>query len=455
MDNSQNFNSPHNEDLQKRKFFKSQKQKIISLTIAAVLLISVVLGTCVGCFYFGKNASFKEDLTIANEVYNFISKYYYKEISREEFDVYAAAGLSSVMDQYSGISYSSAYPTEQFGISIKSDHYNNHIISGISKSSNPLKPTPAESAVGRYTDGTPGEVKLERGDLLISVDGKSVEGLISDTLTGADFLGKASSKQSVTLVVRKSNGKEATFSLNKTYIATKEASYIDLGEGIGYIKLNSFTGTADKDFEACVQEYKKNNNKKLILDLRDNGGGSTTILSKIASYLIHDSNGNSNGLDIIKLKSERTNQVTTYSAEGNNWLGKDNSEYKLVVLVNENSASASEALLGAIKYYCSEATIIGSPTYGKGIAQQTFELESTDAFLLSMTIGYFYVPVTKNDKKAWETFHGISMLPTTGYSISKFANAYDFTENDFYKEYYNNDITQEKAMLMALSVLNK
>ena len=113
-------------------------------------------------------------------------------------------------------------------------------------------------------------------------------------------------------------------------------------------------------------------------------------------------------------------------------------------------------MLGAIKYYCPEATIIGSPTYGKGIAQQTFDLTTTKEYVLSMTVGYFYVPVGAND---WETFHGRSMMPSSDkYTIGKFADLIDFTAEDennikLYTKYYNNDLTKEAAVEMAMSVL--
>ena len=122
---------------------------------------------------------------------------------------------------------------------------------------------------------------------------------------------------------RKSDGSEKEYNVKKSFFNSKEASYIDFGDGVGYIKLNSFTGTAAEDFVSCADAFKKNGNSKLILDLRDNGGGSTNILSVIASYLIHyGDKDESNGLEIIRLKSEKTQETISYTAEGNNWLGK-------------------------------------------------------------------------------------------------------------------------------------
>ena len=443
-----NFNSyfPQSGDLNKPSFFSNKNNRIIAIVVLAVLGLSIIIGACVGCYFAGKNDSYtkmlNEELTISNEIYDLIKRNYYKDITREEFDFYASLGLSNAMDQFSGLAYASSVPTARFGITQKSDSYNNHIITEVSVGS------PAGNAIGSYVDGSSGVVKLERGDLIVEVDNQSVEGLTNDVLNGDEFLGKLF----VNLKVKKSNGKIASFNIKKSYFESKEAFYSNLGNGIGYIKLHSFTGTAKEDFISCANQFKSNANNKLILDLRDNGGGSTDILSAIASYIIHDKNGESNGLEIIKLKSEKSQKVSTYTAEGDNWLGAGKSNYKLAVLVNENSASASEALLGAIKFYCPEATIIGSPTYGKGIAQQAFALKSTPNYYISMTVGYFYVPVNKNGKLEWISYHGTPMVVSTGYEIESIPTL-NFYSNDLYKEYYNNDFKEENAVKKAIDLL--
>ena len=289
MFNNSNSTNPHNVDNNSPYRMKKDTVKIITIVIVAILSLLIVIGGCLGCYFAGRNAerlsNFKDDLAIANEVYSLIKEYYYQDISKEDFNKWAAIGLSSTMDKYSGLSYTSVIPALQFGISIKSDSYNNHIISAISHSSDSTKPTPAESAKGLIS-GQNSPVSLERGDILVSVGGKSVEGLTTDALNGEEFFGKATLTDAIDLVVRKSNGKEAHFTLRKSLFLTKEASYKDMGNGIGYIKLNSFTGSADEDFVECANLFKSNGNSRLILDLRDNGGGSTNILSVIASYLI-------------------------------------------------------------------------------------------------------------------------------------------------------------------------
>ncbi len=449
-----NYNNPQNEDKNRFSFFQRNQSsvKIVAVIALAVLTLLIIIGACVGCYYAGRKAQYLDninaELPIANEVYTLIKKYYYKDITKEQFEEWASIGLANTMDQFSGLSYSSTLPSMQFGFSFKSDSYNNHIISEVSEGS------PAKLA------------GLQRGDILLSVDDKSVVGLNKDVMNTADFFGKGA-VQTVKIKVKKSDGSEKEYNVKKSFFNSKEASYIDFGDGVGYIKLNSFTGTAAEDFVSCADAFKKNGNSKLILDLRDNGGGSTNILSVIASYLIHyGDKDESNGLEIIRLKSEKTQETISYTAEGNNWLGKGmNGNFKLAVLVNENSASASEALLGAIKYYCGndvnrykdELVVIGSPTYGKGIAQQTFELTTTKDYVLSMTVGYFYVPIVENGKQDWKTFHGVSMNTTEGYEIEKFSSFIDFKQESegksTYLNYYNNNIKSEKAVEMALNAL--
>lgn len=454
-----NSNSPQNVDNNKSNkpsYFQRNSAfiKIIAICLAALLVLLLAVGACVGCYYAGQNAqineNMKDDLAVANEIYTLIKQHYYKDITKDEFNYWASLGLSSSMDQFSGLSLASSQMEAKFGITIRNDSYNNHIISAVNKSTDPTKKSPAESAVG-IVKGSGEQVRLERGDMLLSVDGKSVQGLTTDVLNGADFFGKANIFTPVEVVCQKSDGRIATFKLTKGLFYSSQAHYQNMGGGIGYIKLDSFTGTAAEDFVRCANAFNANGNSKLILDLRDNGGGSTNILEVIASYLIHDANGKSNGLGIIKLEQQKEGNANIYTAKGDNWLGRGKSNYELAVLVNENSASASEALLGAIKYYCPEATIIGTPTYGKGIAQQTFQLTSTPNYLLSITVGYFYVPVGENK---WETYHGKPMMPSEGFVLDKFTDVYDFTADDFYKSYYNNNLLQEEAVKLALQVLS-
>lgn len=436
--------NPQNAENYKPSFFqKNQKViKIVAIISVAVFAILAVIGACVGCFYAGKHSS---ELPIANEVFNLINKYYYKDIPKDQLDRWSSIGLTETLDQFSGISYVSTAPTKQFGFSFKSDSYNNHIVTSISTNS------PAEKA------------GLQRGDILLAVGNetegyKSVVGLNRDLLNSNDFLGKGAT-QDIQVKVKKSDGAEKTITMRKSIFTSSEASYVNFDNKVGYIKLNSFTGTAAEDFVSCVNEFKADKNTKLILDLRDNGGGSTDILSKIASYLIHDNKDLSNGLGIIKLDSEKTKESVTYTAEGNNWLGAGlNGAFKLAVLVNENSASASEALLGAINYYCGnvvnkykdELVVIGSPTYGKGIAQQTFPLKTTPDMVISMTVGYFKVPIISNGKQDWKSYHGESMIPDK--EIPKFSSFLNFKEND-YASYYNNNLKDEEAVKLAVAAL--
>lgn len=448
-----NYN-PQKEDLYTKFPFLNTKHnyvKIIAIVLAVVLTLSLVVGVGIGCYFAGMKTQFQsninKELALADEVYDLINRYYYKDISKDEFNKYAALGLSSVMDQYSGLSLKYSPETTKIGIHIISDSYNNHIISNVSIGS------PAYNAVGTFVDengvstGSSTSAKMQRGDLLYSINGVIFQGLSIDKLNDLQLLGKGRAE----IIVKKSNDSYAKFDIAKTIFESKQAHYEDFGNGIGYIKLDSFTGSAAEDFVACANLFAKGSNEKLILDLRDNGGGSSDILETIGSYILHDSRGNSDDLPIIRLKMQKTGEVVTYNTKGNNWLGKNKTNYQLVVLINGGSASASEALLGAIKYYCKEAIIIGSESYGKGIAQQTFELKN-GPYYLSMTVGNFYVPTQGAEGIKWTTFHGKPMRVTDGFDVGALSG-YDYSKN--YKNYYNNVLKNEIAVSRAIDYLSK
>lgn len=145
-------------------------------------------------------------------------------------------------------------------------------------------------------------------------------------------------------------------------------------ENIGYIKILTFTDSTPNEFLDALSELENNKMKGLILDLRDNPGGLLSSLQKVSNYLLPEGT-----LFYTEKKGERI-EFKTYGK------GLD---IPLVVLVNENSASASEILAGAIKDR-NLGTLIGTKTYGKGLIQTIYNLKG--GYGLELTTERYLTP---------------------------------------------------------------
>lgn len=165
------------------------------------------------------------------------------------------------------------------------------------------------------------------------------------------------------------------------------------------IVFTGFEGNAAKEFKSSLDYMKQKGKSKLIIDLRDNGGGFMTTLSEIASYLIYNG-GKSRS--VVAVAIEKDGKKTNYYTSGNEFY--DNIK-KIAIIANQNTASASECLIGALLYYgnkdgaafSSDSLVLtynashgDYSTYGKGIMQTTYTLSTGGAFKL--TTAYIYQP---------------------------------------------------------------
>lgn len=207
------------------------------------------------------------------------------------------------------------------------------------------------------------EAGILAGDIIVEVDGTSIIGVSSEE---AASLIKGEEGTKVTLgIIRDGQDEIIRCEVTRKEIRVSPVSYY-IKDGIGYIKLEMFNSNASESMNKAFEEMDKNNITKIILDLRDNPGGEVNQTVSIAKKLVPE------GL-ITKLdyKSELQKDEEYYSS-----LKK--LKYKLVVLVNEMSASASEILAGAIQDTGS-GTLVGTKTFGKGKVQNVYPILTPEA----------------------------------------------------------------------------
>ena len=225
----------------------------------------------------------------------------------------------------------------------------------------PIPDSPAEKA------------GIKAGDLIIKVNG--TEYTSNDFENISNYI-KGEEGSTVNILVER-NGERLSFDIVREKINTNPITIKMLDKEIGYLKLPSFDEGTAKDFEEKVKELKSEGAKSLIIDLRNNGGGIVTEATDIANFLLEK------GKTIISTVDNQDKKEITYS--------KNDAIFTMpiTVLVNENSASASEILACSLQDN-ERAKIIGTKTYGKGIIQTLLSLN--DGSGLKITTEEYYTP---------------------------------------------------------------
>ena len=198
--------------------------------------------------------------------------------------------------------------------------------------------------------------------------------------------GDAGQKVNVTIL---RNGLQKTIAVTRGPVPlySLDAAYM-IADTVGYIRLNKFSETTYKEFMDALIKLQKNGMKSLILDLRDNGGGILTQATNIADEFLDDNK-------LITYTEGAHSPKKEYRCEKVGAFEKG----KLIVLVNEGTASASEILTGALQDW-DRATIVGRRTFGKGLVQEQFQLSNGAG--LRLTVARYYTPLGRSIQKPYE-----------------------------------------------------
>ena len=239
--------------------------------------------------------------------------------------------------------------------------------------------------------GGPSEkVGLRAGDRIVKVDAKNIAGIGLKNTDVYDLLrGKKGTKVDLT-VKRKSEDELLDFTVirDKIPINSLDASYM-LDANTGYIKLNKFAATTTTEFFDAIKELKVNNKlNSLVLDLRGNGGGYLTAAIELADQFL-------TAYKLIVYTEGLHADKKEYSATP---LG-ELEQGKLIVLIDEGSASASEIVAGAIQDW-DRGVLIGRRSFGKGLVQQPFPL--TDGSMIRLTTAHYYTPSGRCIQKPYD-----------------------------------------------------
>ncbi len=345
-----------------------KKNYIYKMTMMMIVTVLVTfLITVTGTYhFFVKTKNTELDLRI-QEVRSEIDRYYFGEIDEEELLEYAIKGYVVGL----GDEYTQYFTKEEYeelmvevngnfvgiGIYMTQDRYGNIVVLL------PIEGSPAE------------EAGLKTGDIIAKVDGEECAG------------------KELSVIANKVKGEEGTKVnleikredeiINKTIERrTVEINHIEteiLENDIGYIQILSFDDSCSKEFENKLEDLKNKGIKSLIIDVRDNGGGIVTEATDIADLFLEK-----NKIIMRELNKEGKEEIVKSK--------KDpvlSSDFNIVILANENSASATEIFIGALKDN-NVAKVVGTRTFGKGVMQGIIPLESGGA--LKLTTEEFRTP---------------------------------------------------------------
>ena len=246
-----------------------------------------------------------------------------------------------------------------------------------------VEKTPIWVKVERILKGSPAKkYDVRAKDIITEVDGISLEWM--DLYDAVEKIKGPAGSQVVLSILRP--GEEAVLKINvireKIHIPSVEEKYFE-AENIGYIALNMFGDTTAIEFHEALKNISASWVDGLIIDVRDNGGGYLQSAQQILSEFIPE------GEVVVKTRYKDTFFDQSYFSQNIGPLF----DKKIVVLMNGNSASASEITAGALREY-DKAILVGEKTYGKGSVQQPFDL--TNGSLLKLTVAKWFTPKGKN-----------------------------------------------------------
>lgn len=236
--------------------------------------------------------------------------------------------------------------------------------------------------VEAYEGGAAKEAGIVTGDCIVKVDGKSVE---KDELE--DVVDRMKGREGTTVEVEFYIAKSKThqtFTMERRNVEVPSVEYQILEKDMGYIQISGFKETTAKQFSDALDKLEEKNIKGLIIDLRDNGGGLLDSVVDMMGRMLPEKK------EIVSVK-DKNGKGTTYYSENNKTFEKP-----LVVLVNENTASASEVFSGAVQDY-KIGKLVGTTTFGKGIVQTVMGLFDDSA--IKLTTAKYYTPNGRNIHK--------------------------------------------------------
>ncbi|MCD6565744.1 MAG: S41 family peptidase [Bacteroidales bacterium] len=369
-----------------------RRKKLTFLSIVLVLTISLVIPV---------NGQFTEASLKIGKVISLIEAYYVEDVNQEKMVEQAIINVLEELDPHS------TYISEKEVKKMNEPLIGN--FEGIGIQFNVLYDTIL--VISPVPGGPSEKVGIRAGDRIVKINGENVAAIgITTTKVRDKLLGEKGTKVNVS-IKRKGVVEliEFTITRDKIPIHSLDAAYMANDE-IGYMKLNKFSFTTMKEFHEAVDSLLNLNMKKLILDLRGNGGGYLETAVKLVDEFLPE------GKMIVSMEGNHVPKKSFISHSGGRLL--DN---KVVVIIDEGSASASEIVAGAFQDW-DRGVVIGRRSFGKGLVQRPFNLP--DGSIVRLTIAKYYTPSGRLIQKPYDDgFEEYAKDLVTRYNNGEFVYA--------------------------------
>ena len=347
------------------------------------------------------------------EIYDFAKNYFYQEPDTDKMTEYAIRGLMNGLDD----PYSFYYNPKEYE-ELWEDDEGNYVGIGVLIQSNM---DTQKCTIVRVFKGGPAEAAgVQRGDILYKV-GDDLFVNANNLQEAVDIMrGVPDTDVDVTFI---RGDEEITYTITRKEVNVNQVESRMIDDSVGYIALYQFAGQCEKEFENDLNKLISQGAKGVIIDLRDNTGGWVDQARYIADLFMDKG-------ELCYLKYRDDEDHTEY-------LTKDGKvDVKLVILINENTASSSEILTGALRD-CAGAVTVGVKSFGKGIIQGVYQVGNKGAGY-QMTIAQYYTP-------NGSAVHKIGITPDFEVSLPEGDNGmYEFA-----------DLKRDVQLIKAQAVMNE
>lgn len=343
--------------------------------LAAVICAAATFG--ISAQYSRSNSASRQQQKLLM-VENIVNNLYVDNVDEEKIVENAVRGILENLDPHS--SYSTKEETTSSQETMQGS------FSGIGIQFNMQKDT--LYVVQTIAGGPSEKVGILPGDRFIAVDDSIIAGRkLKNTDIMKRLRGPKGTKVNIK-VKRGSNAELLEFRITRDDIPLNSIDAVYMADGkTGYIRLSRFAATSYKEFKDAITKLKKQGMQQLILDLTDNGGGYMQIAAQIANEMLNRGN-------LIVYTQGRKSPRQNLNADGSGTFRTQ----KVVVMINQFSASASEILSGAVQDW-DRGVVVGRRSFGKGLVQREFLLPDSSSFRL--TIARYYTPSGRNIQKPY------------------------------------------------------
>ena len=380
----------------------------IAISLGLVLIFNGIMYALYGVLP-GKTFLSKKDADKLNVLNSVLDKYYYKDLSHKQ----------KVEGMYKGLMNGATDPYTEYYTQKEYIELMKELTGTYAGIGAVLSPTPTKDGyeIKEVYKGTPAEQSgLKVGDVIVEVNGKKITSKNIENFIMKNIRGEKGDRR----VINVKRGEDTvTIKVTLDEIVTPTVTHKMLDSETGYIRISQFTATTTEDFKSALKDLQAQGMKKIIYDLRDNGGGLVDSVAAILDELLPKGK--------VVYTKDKYGKEEVYNSDEEKQLN-----IPAVILVNGNTASASEIFTGAMRDY-KRATIIGTKTFGKGIVQQTLPL--SDGSAIKITTARYYTP-------KGECIHGKGIKPDI-----ELEYQYAGTEGQEYDESLDNQIQKGLEVL--------